>query len=88
MAAQPPPESKSLAVLSDGISAMSYVPTKTSHLAVTSWDGTLQIHDTVQKSVLVKQVMDSGPLLALAAPYSKDTAKEILVTGGMDGSGK
>lgn len=86
MAAQPPPESKSLAVISDGISSLTYVPSKSTHLAVASWDGTLQIHDTLQRSPLVKQSMDSGPLLSLSAPYSKDTTKEKLITGGMDGS--
>lgn len=86
MAAQPPPESKSLAVISDGISSLTYVPSKSTHLAVASWDGTLQIHDTLQRSPLVKQSMDSGPLLSLTAPYSKDTTKETLITGGMDGS--
>jgi hypothetical protein len=85
MATQPPPEAKSLAVLSDGITSLSYLPKRdTSLLASTSWDGSVRLHDTVANTAALVQTMDSGPLLALAAPPEMDA----VITGGLDGSGK
>jgi hypothetical protein len=85
MATQPPPEAKSLAVFSDGITALSYLPKHDASLLVsTSWDGSVRIHDTAAKSAVLSQSMDSGPLLALATPSGMDA----VVTGGLDGSGK
>ncbi len=86
MTTQPPPEAKSLAVFSDGISALSYLPSQPSHVAATSWDGTVRIHDTsASPSAVLTQVMDVGPLLSLATLEGGGTT---LATGGMDGSSK
>ena len=83
MAAQPPPEAKSLATFPDGISSISYLPKKESSLlASTSWDGTVRIHDTAASSPVLTQTMESGPLLALATPSDIDA----VMTGGLDGS--
>ena len=86
MASQPPPEAKSLPnPPSDGITALSYFSTiASSHLASTSWDGSVRIHDTSAQSAKVCQSMESGPLLSLATLSSSFAA----VTGGLDGSSK
>jgi WD40 repeat protein len=80
------PEAKSLLdPPSDGVTALSYLPKEAcSHLASTSWDGAVRIHDTAQNTALLKQTMDSGPLLSLATP----AGGQSLITGGLDGSGK
>lgn len=78
-----PPESKSLSLFSDGISALSYLPKEgTSLLASTSWDGSVRLHDTVARTAVLSQTMDSGPLLSLAVPSNGDS----VATGGLDGS--
>jgi WD40 repeat protein len=79
-----PPESKSLAKFSDGISDLSYLPKNdVSLLASTSWDGSVRLHDTqaTNTAVLAHQ-MESGPLLGLAIPQNMDA----IATGGLDGS--
>ena len=78
-----PPEAKSLSIFSDGISALSYLPKQdASLLASTSWDGSVRLHDTVARSAVMTQTMDSGPLLSLAIPHEING----LATGGLDGS--
>lgn len=82
---QPLVEAKSLAVFSDGISALSYLPSQVSHVAATSWDGTIRIHDTsASPSSVLTHAMEVGPLLCLATPAGGTT---VCATGGMDGSG-
>lgn len=83
---QPPPEAKSLAKFSDGISALEYYLSEestSSHIAATSWDGTLRIHDTATQTALATQSMECGPLLSLAIP-----SPTSLVVGSLDGSSK
>mmetsp|Transcript_51147 Transcript_51147/g.147593 ORF Transcript_51147/g.147593 Transcript_51147/m.147593 type:complete len:349 (-) Transcript_51147:79-1125(-) len=89
MSTGPPPEAKSIAKFSDGISALQYFTASqqaTEFLAATSWDGTLRVLDTADKSVILTQTMESGPLLSLATMSTPN--KTILVTGGADGSVK
>ena len=77
----PPPEVKSIATFSDGISALQYLPaststdattrnnnsgTSSSRVAATSWDGTLRVYDTHTGTMLLTQTMESGPLLSMA----------------------
>jgi hypothetical protein len=96
MASQPPPEAKSLAVFSDGISALSYLPSKPSHVVATSWDGTVRIHDTstvgdaasaAGSAAVLTQSMEAGPLLSLATLLPTSGLGTSIATGGMDGSG-
>ena len=87
MASQlPPPEAKSLPDgPSDGVTALSYLPKKSStHLVSTSWDGSVRIHDTASRSAVLAHVMNAGPLLSLACP----TGMDAVVAGGLDGSSK
>ena len=85
MANEPPPEAKSLAVFTDGISSLSYLPQKDSSLlASASWDGAVRIHDTSTNAEKLAQAMEAGPLLALATPSGMDA----VVAGGLDGSGR
>ena len=70
----PPPEAKSIATFSDGISALQYLPaststdattrnnnsgTSSSRVAATSWDGTLRVYDTHTGTMLLTQTMES-----------------------------
>ena len=79
----PPPEVKSIATCSDGISALSYLPPTTSNssssdgggnggdtVAATSWDGTLRVYNTQTGTMLLTQTMESGPLLSMAVVVS------------------
>jgi cell cycle arrest protein BUB3 len=78
-----PPESKSLAVFSDGISAISYLPRQDASLiSSTSWDGSIHIHDTVDQSHVLAHQMEAGPLLSLAVPHGMDA----VACGGLDGA--
>eukprot|EP00934_Nitzschia_sp_Nitz4_P004635 Nitzschia sp. Nitz4//scaffold18_size181773//165258//166597//NITZ4_001942-RA/size181773-snap-gene-0.283-mRNA-1//-1//CDS//3329540092//4625//frame0 len=90
MAQEPPPEAKSLAKFSDGVTGLEYI--QSSRLASICWDGTLQVHDTQagsgtnngsDSSALLTQTMESGPLLSLAI-----LSGETMVTGGLNGAVK
>ena len=86
---QPPPEARVLADgPSDGVTALRYLPKKQEHLASTSWDGSVRLHqigdDDSNSKALLSQSMASGPLLSLATPQGMDA----VVTGGLDGSGE
>lgn len=86
MAALAPPDVYSLPdPPSDGITELAYLnKANLSHLASTSWDGSVRIHDTAAKAAVLCHAMDSGPLLSLATP----TETDALITGGLDGSSK
>jgi len=74
----PPPEVKSIATFSDGITALSYLPPapissgpnidsdSDNTVAATSWDGTLRVYNTHTGTLVVAQTMESGPLLSMA----------------------
>uniref|UniRef100_A0A6U3TF74 Uncharacterized protein n=1 Tax=Ditylum brightwellii TaxID=49249 RepID=A0A6U3TF74_9STRA len=82
--AQPPPETRTLPnPPTDGITSLSYIPPgqSSSHLASTSWDGSLRIHDTSSLTHVMSQNLEAGPLLSLATP-----AGGSVWTGGLDGS--
>mmetsp|Transcript_17760 Transcript_17760/g.32132 ORF Transcript_17760/g.32132 Transcript_17760/m.32132 type:complete len:348 (-) Transcript_17760:230-1273(-) len=84
MSHQPPPEARSLPdPPTDGITSLSYLPSKESLslLASTSWDGALRVHDTSAMSRVLSQTMDAGPLLSLATP-----GNGAIFVGGLDGS--
>ena len=89
---QPPPEARVLADgPSDGVTALRYLPKQSSHLASTSWDGSVRLHQIGDNNnnennnkALLSQSMGSGPLLSLATPQGMDA----VVTGGLDGSGE
>ena len=78
----PPPEVKSIATCSDGISALSYLPPTSNSssssgggsggdtVAATSWDGTLRVYNTQTGTMLLTQTMESGPLLSMAVVVS------------------
>merc|ERR1719491_1296526 len=96
---QPLPEPSPLpSPPNDGITALQYVPassfsasSSSSLLASTSWDGALRIHDTIAKSHVVTQTMDSGPLLSMAVGGAStngswDNGEGLVYTGGIDGS--
>ncbi|KAL7537673.1 hypothetical protein ACHAXR_009268 [Thalassiosira sp. AJA248-18] len=80
----------------DGITSLQYLPASSSSsslLASTSWDGALRIHDTIAKSHVVTQMMDSGPLLSMAIGSSSSSSSSNdenhhppVYTGGIDGS--
>lgn len=84
--AAPPPEARPLpSPPTDGITALSFTQTPQSNvLASTSWDGCIRLHDVDAMSSLLCQSLESGPLLSLATPVDEN----VLLTGGMDGSGK
>jgi len=66
----------------DGISQLQYIG-NSFHLASTSWDGGLRIHDTKESQLKCLQSMDCGPLLSLA---TSTTDEHLIYTGGLDGS--
>ena len=70
----------------DGITALSYLPntnaaSNKSLLASTSFDGSVRIHDTHDRKLVLQQSMESGPLLSLATPR-----EDLVATGGVDGT--
>lgn len=81
------PESISLPdAPSDGITQLSYLPSNSSLLASTSWDGSLRIHNTSSKTLVTNQALASGPILSLATPSNSSSSS--VWTGGLDGSVK
>lgn len=79
---EPLPEAKALDdPPTDGITGLSYLGEKLL-LASTSWDGSVRVHDTATRSLMLSHMMNSGPLLSLAV---QDDGLSLF-TGGVDGA--